>query len=610
MDRIFISVCDAAALLNVTERCIQSRIQRKKYEFKLIPGKSRGGIQYLIALDSLPQDAQERYYKQSEKPAPINIFSEEALKKYTDDQRNEAIRKYNILLELERTDLSIKDFITKFNSEHTEKISYRKLEYWAMKCNSQGITGLIDQRKCLNEGNDCVPEEAWEIFYSLYMAPQKRSVRLCYDKTKAYFEREYPEIKFPSYQTFTRKVREEIPEYAKAVFRGGKKLLNDHLPYMERDTSDLTSNACWVSDHHLADVFVKTSRGKIIRPWITAFQDAKSRKIVSVLVRESSPNATAIKQALRIGVSEYGIPEEIYTDNGKDYLSSELDPDSENSVLNILGIRKRRAKPYHGQSKPIERFFGTLENRFGKLFYSYVGSDGKERPEHMQKLKKQLEKDNNIPSIVDYTKKLNDYITEYNSTPHSGYGMEGQTPDEVYYKSFQGLPKMIENPDILKIIFGNSEIRKVNNAGVKVCGINFTSEELMELFNKSVLVKYDPNDLTKVFIFTTEGRFICQAIAKVRSPFRSATEEDFKEAAKQRKKVDKLIRENAPKRRKDEADILFENIAEEYRYKLEHEDFENEFTAEAEKAVSDMEQEEKFNPYAEMCDLYRKKGVI
>lgn len=611
MSKTYITVKEISDLLGITERAVRLGIERGKYSTKVIPGKGRGGIQYLIALDSLPEEAQERYKAQKNKPAPVNIFSEEIMKKYSMDKREKAIERFNILIEFERSKLSGKAFVRKYNEEHSEKVSYRKLEYWKSKYDESGIVGLIDKRGNEAGNSYCMLPEVWEVFYSLYMTLQKRSVQICYDKTKAYFKKQNPEMKFPSYQIFVLKVRKDIPEYAKVAFRGGKKLLNDRLPYMERSTDDLNSNTCWVSDHHLADVFVKTARGKIVRPWITAFQDAKSRKIVAVYVRGVSPDSTAIKQALRIGILEYGIPEEVYTDNGKDYLSSELDPDSPNSVLNVLGIQKRRAKPYHGQSKPIERFFNTLEERFGKLFYSYVGSDGKDRPEHMQKLKKELEKDSNIPAIEDYITKLNDYIKEYNNTSHSGNGMNGRTPDEVYYNSFVNPAQMISDDGVLKILFGNSKECKVSNSGVRVCGINFMCEDLIDLLNRKVIVKYDPNDLGKVYIYTIEGKYVCPAIAKLKSPFRTAKEEDFKEAAKQRKRVDKLLKEYAPNRRKDEADILFANIAEEHHYKInQKEEFENNSTKEAKKAISDTKQEKKFNPFAEMYDISKKKGVI
>lgn len=611
MDRIYITPNEASFLTGLKENSILRNIQRGKYETIFIPGKGRGGKQYLIALDSLPSKAQERYKAQNSLPAPTEIFSEDVMRKYSISKREKAIERFNILIEFERSGLSGVAFVKKYNEEHSEKIEYKRLAYWRDKYNENGIIGLIDKRGTEVVKKDSILPEVWDMFYSLYMTVQKRSIQLCYDKTKAYFKKYNPEMKFPSYPTFTKKVREDIPEYAKAAFRGGKKFLNDRLPYMERTTDDLASNVCWVSDHHIADVFVKNARGKIVRPWITAFLDAKSRKIVSVLVRDISPDATAIKQSLRMGIKRYGIPEEIYTDNGKDYLSSELDPDSPNSVLNILRIHKRRAKPYHGQSKPIERFFGTLEERFGKLFYSYVGSDGKDRPEHMKKLKKELEKDPDIPTMERYTELLENYINEYNSTPHTGNGMNDNTPDEVYFSNFIKPAQKISDDNVLRILFGSRRECKVSNSGVRVCGINFMSEELVDLYNTKVIAKYDPNDLDKVYIYTQDGKFVCQAMAKLKSPFRTATEADFKEAEKQRKRVDKLLKEYTPHRRKDEADILFANIAEEHRYKIEQEEeFENDSIKEAKQAVSDTEQEKKFNPFAEMYDISKKKGVI
>lgn len=610
MEKKFITIQEAASLLSISERAIQIRVNRKQLEAQSIPSKGRGGKQYLIALDSLPEEAQERYKAQNSIAAPMEIFSEEVVRTYTEEKRNKALWKFNILAEYAHSELSGQEFVSLYNSEHSEKITYRMLAYWSDKYRSEGIVGLIDKRKCLPVDSSCISSEVWDVFYALYMTPQKRSVQLCYDKTKAYFKRTAPDMKFPSYPTFTKKVR-EIPQYAILAFRGGKKALADLMPYMERNYEELVSNQCWVSDHHLADVFVRNKRGKIVRPWITAYQDAWSRKIIACLVRDASPNATAIKQALRIGVTEYGIPDEVYTDNGKDYLSSEFSPDSPNSILNVLGIHRRKAKPYHGQSKPIERFFRTLEERFGKLFYSYVGSDGKDRPEHMQKPKKELEKDTNIPTIDEYTERLAAYIKEYNATPHSGNGMEGETPDHVYYNSFVKQAQIISDERILRILFGNNKECKVTNSGVTVCGIRFTSEELLEHLNKKMIARYDPNDLSRVYIYTLQGKFVCQADAKVRSPFRAAEEADFIRASKYTKRVNKLLKENEPQRRKDISDILFESIAEEHRYQMEHtEEFESETIEEARKAVSDVKEEKRFNPYAELYDINHKKGVI
>jgi transposase InsO family protein len=604
LEELYLTVKEVSDLLDVSERTVQMKAKSSRYLTKVIPGTGNGGKQYLISLSSLPQEAQERYKEQQKIPAPIDIFSEDVMRTYSIEQREKALQRFNILVMYKNSGKCGTAFVEQYNEKNANKISYRKLAYWNDKYDKDGIVGLIDKRNSHIAGTDSIPSEFWELFYALYMTPQKRSVQLCYDKTK----KQFPDMKPPSYSTITRRVR-QIPEYAILNFRGGKKHLSDKLPYMERDTSDLASNVCWVSDHHIADVFVKNARGKIVRPWITAFQDAKSRKIVAVLVRDSSPNATAIKQALRIGIEKYGIPDEIYTDNGKDYLSSQIDPESPDSILGILGIRVRRAMPYHGQSKPIERFFRTLEERFGKCFYSYIGNDGKKRPEHMQKLNKVLEKDPNIPSFDEYVTKLTNYIAEYNATPHSGKGMEGKSPDEVYYSSFVKPAQMISDETVVKLLFGNQKKVKVSNFGVTVCSIHFTSEDLLDYLNQTVIAKYDPNSLDKVYIYSSNGKFICQAIAKVMSSFRTATEEDFIRAEKQKKKAKKIINENKPVRIKNVSDILFENIADERRYKVTTEEAENTAITEAEKATSE-QKKESFNPYSEMYDISKKKGVI
>lgn len=50
------------------------------------------------------------------------------------------------------------------------------------------------------------------------------------------------------------------------------------------------------------------------------------------------------------------------------------------SLTKQLGINQIYATPYHGQAKPIERFWETLEDRFCKFFPTYLGKDAKKRP--------------------------------------------------------------------------------------------------------------------------------------------------------------------------------------------------------------------------------------
>ena len=67
-------------------------------------------------------------------------------------------------------------------------------------------------------------------------------------------------------------------------------------------------------------------------------------------------------------VSEILNGKELYFDNGKDYREKSFNKDFPLSLTKQLGINQIYATPYHGQAKPIERFWETLEDRFCKFF--------------------------------------------------------------------------------------------------------------------------------------------------------------------------------------------------------------------------------------------------
>lgn len=92
--------------------------------------------------------------------------------------------------------------------------------------------------------------------------------------------------------------------------------------------------------------------------------------------------------------------------------------------------------------------------------------------------------------------------------------MNERTPDELYYSSFEKPAQMISDEAVLKVLFGNRRECKVSNSGVKVCGLRFVSEELIDLFDRKVIVQYDPEDLSKIYVYTEDGKFYCQAQSK------------------------------------------------------------------------------------------------
>ncbi|MCM1316039.1 MAG: Mu transposase C-terminal domain-containing protein [Alistipes senegalensis] len=533
------------------------------------------------------------------------------IERYSLTQIKEAEYKASIVLDFQRAGMSADKFVQEFNLKNNESITTGQLYLWQKKHKNGGIESLIDSRGGHNKGACSIDEKAWDMFYTLYMTPQRRSIQWCYDKTKLAF----PDV--PSVSAFKRKVR-TIPEYAILKYRTGTKAFNDVLPHMIRDKSGVMSNDIWCSDHHRADVFVKNSTGHVIRPWLTVFTDIRSTKIMSFIVREADPNTTVVKKCLRLGIEKYGVPNEIYTDNGKDYTAKELSEEYPLSVMNVLGIGKITATPYHGQAKPVERFFRTLEERFGKMFYSYAGNDAKKRPEHMQKTNKVLDGDKNIPTLEFYIEKLTEYINEYNNTAHHGDGMDGKTPNQVYDENLTE-KREIGDSNALRLLFGKTVERTVQKNGIAMYNNTFTNNDgkLIPYYDRKVLVTYDPDDLETVYIFDTDYNYICSASAKLKTPFRSCNEEDYIRAGKEKRAVRQFAKKYKPKQCKSTFDMIAEYQLEELQYKEEQSPdvqvrkVATSYSDEIERTLEDSQQEKAKNQSIMediMFDYYKKNA--
>ena len=573
----WITVKETAKLLNITHQAVRKRVGNGKLEYKYINGiGGNSGRVLQILLESLPQEIQDKYNG-------IEKKSKLLIEQYSLLQIKEAEYKASIVEAFRKSELSAEKFIKKFNDENSESFSIRQLYSWNKKYIQGKIETLIDTRGGDNKGTSSISEEAWEFFYSLYMTFQRRSIKWCYDKTKLKF----PDV--PSLRSFERKVK-KIPEYAILRYRVGTKAFNDALPHMERSRTGVMSNDIWCSDHHRIDVFVRNSTGHVIRPWLTVFTDIRSTKIMSFIVREADPNATVVKKCLRLGIEKFGVPKEILTDNGKDYKARDLSLEYPLSVMNVLGIGKITATPYHWQAKPVERFFRTLEERFGKMFYSYAGNDAKKRPEHMAKTIKRLEEDPNIPSMDFYVEQLEKWIEEYNNTPHYGEGMDGQTPDNVY---IQNLEKRVEVKDrnALKLLCGKTVTRTVDRNGVRIFSQTYSNYDgcLVSYYGKKVMVTYDPDNIDSVFIFDMDYRYICMAESRLKPMFRNTNEEEFNKLAKEKKKVRELVKACRPVREKSIFELIAEHHQQEEMYRNQHEQIETEvlttpFSEQADKA--------------------------
>jgi len=106
------------------------------------------------------------------------------------------------------------------------------------------------------------------------------------------------------------------------------------------------------------------------KKWLVAFMDDSSRLITCYGVFDSPTTENTIS-VLNLGFREYGTPREILTDNGTQFVSARDREHAHHKFGEFLDLHNIRHIPTaikHPQTNgKIERFFGEIERRIGKL---------------------------------------------------------------------------------------------------------------------------------------------------------------------------------------------------------------------------------------------------
>lgn len=526
--------------------CSKKTLLRKKDNYIYKKANHNENMQFLLA--SLPLEIQEKYHGLQAKSRQDEILSIQKSKREKADFKLKTIEFYK---QAKLDGATPEEFLLDYNNRFNCTVTRSQLFRWQHQYKENGFIGLVDNRGQYNKGESVISKDAWECFYDLYMDQQKRSVAVCYDITKKL----YPDI--PTLRTFQRKVQ-SIPYNVLVYYREGEKAYNDKCnPYMIRTREGLKSNDIWCSDHHLCDFWIRNplKKDSIIRPWLTAFSDIKSGKIVSYILRAEKPNSYVVKKCFRQGVESFGLPEKVYFDNGKDYKEKSFDRDYPLSLVNQLGISVMYAQPYHGQSKPIERFFGTLEERFGKLFPTYTGRNAKQRPEKMMVSNSAIYK--KAPSMDEVIKELDAFIKEFHDTPSDACEMNRRTPNEVYFENLE-TKRILRNKEVLSILCGTFEERKVDRGYVRFKNRTYYNDALIPKNKETVIVNYDCDNLDRLYIFNSDLTLLCIAEPNIKSVFGDITGEEYREAAKRKKQAKAEIENWKPYRNQNIMNLVSE----------------------------------------------------
>ena len=274
-------------------------------------------------------------------------------------------------------------------------------------------------------------------------------------------------------------------------------------------------NQRWQVDASPADVLTTDGRYAVY-----VLVDIWSRRVIGLVTR--TPRAAAVLLLIRKAILAWGVPEEVVTDNGSDFVAREV-----KRAFAALAIRHSMCDPFAPEQKGIvERAIGTLQRDLMPLLPGFVGHSVADRKaiEARRSFAARLGESADKAFCVELTAaELQGYLDRwaagaYAQSPHAGLP-ERMTPF-ARAASFAGRVRRIADERALDVLLapvpGGDGMRIVGKQGVKIDGGYFLAATLMP--GEKVLVRHDPSDMGRVMCFSEDGsRYLAEAVCPERA---------------------------------------------------------------------------------------------
>lgn len=362
--------------------------------------------------------------------------------KATDNQRLEATRRAEILLERKRLKASgarRAEILATLADRFDKGINPATISRYEglVKGQDQSLWAplLLPQWKGKTARAE-FSDEAWDYIQDQYLIQSQPPLRPIYDRAMKIA----PEKSWiiPSYDTVQARLN-ELPVNYVAFKREGRKALGRTFAHQDRDYSVVELHEIWNADGHKADVFVKDKSGEVFRPIVVAFQDVRSRKFLGWAVDKSETSAL-VRRALHASIVACGnvVPRNCLMDNGMAFAAKENTGGASNryrfkvkegelsGTMTLLGIEPMWATPGHGQAKPIERAWQALTTmaKLKEFDGAYCGNKPDARPENFS--------EKNAVPLAKFLRILEEAFHGHNARGHRGNSMHGKSPNQIY----------------------------------------------------------------------------------------------------------------------------------------------------------------------------------
>lgn len=542
---VWLTAAEVGNLIGVSARAVRDTCNAGLY-----PGarKARinGGEGWQIPISGLPPStrlawyARQRKISAADKPKRLKVRDRvsptetaipndqayrdalwEAFWKATENQRTEASRRAEIVLEFNRLegDGARQAEIFAILADRFDK-GINRATVWRYKSRVKGQAPDIWAPLLLpvwkgKTGRAEFSEEALEYIKGQYLIQSQPSLRQVYDVAMKIAEERGWII--PSYDTVQARLN-ELPHDYVVLKREGRKALERTFAHQVRDYSGLELHELWNADGHKADVWVKDKAGVVFRPIVVAFQDVRSRKFLGWVVGKSE-TAELVRRALHASIVSCGnvIPRRVLMDNGMAFAAKENTGGAPNrhrfkvkenelpGTMTLLGIEYIWATPGHGQAKPIEPAWRALTEMAKRKEFegAYCGNRPDARPENFNV--------KNAVPLAGFMHILEETFHSYNARGHRGDSMHGKSPQQVYEALLPAT--VVRHPSAEQVrycLLATEPVRlDRENGSFEVLKNRYWGEECSALARiPGYSVRYDPNNPSAPVHLFLNGRYL------------------------------------------------------------------------------------------------------
>lgn len=326
-------------------------------------------------------------------------------------------------------------------------------------------------------------------------------------------------------RTMRRRLDASISMATQILSRKGVDAVKRMYPTQVRDKTCLVALEAVNGDFHKFDVFVRwpTPRGEpeqIIRPQMVAFQDIFSGRILAWRM-DVTPNSTAVLLCAGDMITDWGIPEHVLLDNGREFAAKaitggaatryrfKVKEDDIPGLFVALGCKIHWATPYSGQSKPIERAFRDLCSTISKdprFAGAYTGNRPDAKPENYGSKAVNLE-----AFLAVVAEGIEEHNTRVGRESEVAFG---RSFAEVFDESYASAPirKATEAQRRLWLL-GAEGLRADRNSGlIKFQGNEFWEPWMNEIAGQRVVIRFDPAAFFDgVHVYSQDGAYLGHA---------------------------------------------------------------------------------------------------